>query len=275
MITRRAFQLCIVFCLLVGSLVACSAVPSITLGPTPVTMVRVAGVAQQVPLDVWSQAKPGIETRYEHWSSPSGDEDTVIITRFDPQRVHISVGYQPDQPLSLASWTKQTNATAIINGGYFLDDDQAAALVVSNGQTYGQSYTDGGGMLSVNSQGTVALNYLLNHPYDSAQSLTQATQSRPMLIIDGKRANFEENAVTSRRSVVAMDRQGRMLFIVSPSNTFTIGELADQLMSHSELGIQNALNLDGGTSTGLYLNTSGQKIALDSINALPIVIIVK
>jgi exopolysaccharide biosynthesis protein len=256
-------------------LVACSGLPSITIGPTQVATTHVAGVTQPVPLDVWSQVKPGIETRYEQWSSPAGDQDTVIITRFDPSKVHVSVGYQPDQPLALADWAKQTKATAIINGGYFLDDNEAAALVISNGQTYGQSYTDGGGMLSVNSQGTVALNYLLEHPYDPTQALMQATQSRPMLIIDGKRANFEENAVTSRRTVVAMDKQGRLLFIVSPSNAFTIGEMADLLMSHSELGIENALNLDGGTSTGMYLNTSKQQIKLDSINALPIVIIVK
>ena len=274
MLIRRALQLCTIFCLLVGSLVACG-MPSITIGPTPVTTTRVAGVAQPVPLDVWSQVKPGVETRYEQWSSPDGNQDTVIITRFDPHKVHISVGYQPEQPLSLANWAKQTKATAIINGGYFLDDNEAAALVISNGQTYGQSYTDGGGMLSVNSQGAVALNYLLDHPYDPTQSLMQATQSRPMLIIDGKRANFEENAASSRRTVVAMDKQGRLLFIVSPSNAFTIGELADLLMSHSELGIENALNLDGGTSTGIYLNTSKQQVELDSINALPIVIMVK
>jgi exopolysaccharide biosynthesis protein len=273
MVARRVFQLCTIFCLLIGSLAACNNI-SISVGSSQATT-RVEGVTQQVQLDVWSQVKPGVETRYEQWKSPAGDQDTVIITRFDLHKVHVSVGYQPDQPLSLANWMKQTKATAIINGGYFLDDNEAAALVVSNGQTYGQSYTDGGGMLSVNSQGTVALNYLLDHPYDPSQGIMQATQSRPMLIINGKQANFEENAASSRRTVVAMDKQGRLLFIVSPSNSFTIGEMGDLLMSHTELGIQNALNLDGGTSTGIYLNSSEQQIALDSINPLPIVIIVK
>jgi exopolysaccharide biosynthesis protein len=55
---------------------------------------------------------------------------------------------------------------------------------------------------------------------------------------------------------------------------FTLDELADQLVK-SDLSINNALNLDGGASTGLYVNAGSQHITLDSTSKLPIVLIVK
>ena len=71
-----------------------------------------------------------------------------------------------------------------------------------------------------------------------------------------------------------MDRQGRLLFIVSPSQAFTLNELAD-LLQNSDLSLQTALNLDGGSSTGIYLRGDNQNVSLDPITTLPIVISVK
>jgi exopolysaccharide biosynthesis protein len=55
---------------------------------------------------------------------------------------------------------------------------------------------------------------------------------------------------------------------------FTLDELADQLVK-SDLSINVALNLDGGASTGLYMNAGSQHVAIDSPAQLPIVIIVR
>ncbi|TMD58840.1 MAG: phosphodiester glycosidase family protein [Chloroflexi bacterium] len=74
--------------------------------------------------------------------------------------------------------------------------------------------------------------------------------------------------------MVAMDRQGRMLFIASPSQVFTLNQLAD-LLTSSDLSIDIALNLDGGSSTGLYVNGGSQHVAIDSYVRLPLVVIVK
>jgi exopolysaccharide biosynthesis protein len=65
-----------------------------------------------------------------------------------------------------------------------------------------------------------------------------------------------------------------MLLIASPSQAFTLDELAD-LLASSDLSIKTALNLDGGASTGLYVDGANQKISIDPFTLLPIVIIVK
>ncbi len=112
-------------------------------------------------------------------------------------------------------------------------------------------------------------------PYNATtDQLQQATQSWPMLVANGKRTQFDADASSRRRSVIATDKQGRLLLIVSPGQAFSLDELAAQLVS-SDLNIQNALNLDGGASTGLYVDGNNQKVTVDGYSALPIVIEIK
>jgi len=255
--------------------ISCAALPTVTVNGTPVIGNSTPDSSGTPTLNVWSKVAPGVELRYEDWKSSGDDEDIVTIVRFDLHHVRLSVGYRPSHPLLLSEWMHQDQATAIINGGYFDQQNQATGLVVSNGHVFGSSYTGFGGMLSVDSQGHISLRYLLQHPYDPDEGLQQAIQSVPMLILpSGKRAQFSADAASSRRSVVAMDKQGHLLFIASPSMAFSLDELADLLLK-SDLSINVALNLDGGASTGLYLNSVSRHVAIDSFTPLPLVVIVK
>jgi uncharacterized protein YigE (DUF2233 family) len=277
MTSESRLKLWLFLCLLLVVLSACNIAPTGTIDGTPV-----AGTSQGIPngsstpaLNVWTRAAPGVELRTEDWKSPTGDEDTVTIVRFDLHRVSLTVAYQPNTPLLLSQWMQKEQALAVINGGYFDQQHHATGLVVSNGQVFGTSYQGFGGMLAVDNQGRIQLRYLSDQPYDANEGLQQATQSAPMLVLPGgKRAKFNADAASSRRSIVAMDKQGRLLFITSSNDVFTLDELADLLVS-SDLSINVALNLDGGSSTGLYVHAGNQRVAIDSLAQLPIVIIVK
>ncbi len=272
MLSKHTLKLCFIICILVMPLVACT-ISVGNLGSTSGTSTPTAGSNSQ-QLNVWQKVSSGIELRYEDWKSPGDNEDTMTILRFDLSKVHLSIGYQPSNPLSVSDWAQKEHALAIINGGYFDQNDNSTALVVSNGQSYGSSYNGFGGMLSVDAQGNVKLRSLSEDPYDPNEQLEQATQSSPMLMINGKRTQFQADASSKQRSIVAQDNQGRLLFIVSPSPAFSLDELAD-LLASSDLSIKNALNLDGGASTGLYMNASGKHVEIDSVSMLPIVIAVK
>lgn len=272
---KHTLRVLLVLCLLVGSLLACSLVPDVSVNGTPVVS-STPGTSQDTPqLDHWFQGSPGVEVRSEHWKSPGDNEDIVTIVRIDLHKVHLQVAYQPNQPLLMSEWMKQTNALAVINGGYFDSHNQPTALLISDGQTYGTSYSGFGGMLSVDNQGNVSLRSLSQQPYDpDNEQLQQATQSSPMLMVNGKRTQFNANAASSRRSVVAIDTQGRLLLIASPNQAFSLDELAD-LLASSDLSIKTALNLDGGASTGLYVHSGSQQVVIDPLTPLPIVIVVK
>src|SRR6266566_1084536 len=266
----RFIRLSLLLCILIFPLASCDLLPSVTISITPAT-----SSSNRTQLNVWNRVATGVEVRYEDWKIPGSDDDTVTIVRFDIHKIKLSVGYQPKQPLLMSEWMQQEHATAIINGGYFDQQNNATALVVSNGKVFGESYTGFGGMLSVDAQGKVSLRSLRQQPYNpNTEQLQQATQSSPMLMLGGKRTQFNADASQTRRSVVAMDKQGRLLLITSPDQVFSLDQLADQLAS-SDLSIEIALNLDGGASTGLYVNAGSPHVEIDSLAKLPIVIIVK
>lgn len=267
--TRSLRNLCLLCCLfLLPLLTGCDALPTISFGQSAQTPTATT--------NAWNKAAPGVETRQETWKSPNRDgaSDLVTIVRFDLHRVKLSVDYQPDKPLSMQEWMQKEQPTALINGGYFDGLDHATALVVSNGKTFGTTYQGFGGMLSVDAQGNVQLRSLREKPYDPAENLTQATQCAPMLLLNGQRTQFDTDKKASPRSVVALDKQGRLLFIASPSIAFTLNDLAD-LLAQSDLSLVTALNLDGGSSTGLYVNAGSQSVAIDAYVNLPLVIVVK
>lgn len=254
--------------LLLSLLTACDVMPTITIGQS--------GQTPTPTINTWTKTAPGVEVRSEVWNSPSsaGVSDTVSIVRFDLHYVKLSVAYQPDQPLSMQEWMQKEHATALINGGYFDGQDNATALVISNGQTFGDSYDGFGGMFDVDAQGQAQVRSLTEQPYRPSEGLTQATQCTPMLLLNGKRTQFDADKKASPRSVVAIDKQGRLLFIVSPGIEFTLDDMAN-LLAKSDLNLVNALNLDGGSSTGLYVNAGSQSVNIDSYVNLPIVIVVK
>src|ERR1700716_2373580 len=198
--------------LLICSLASCH-LPTVSVGsstPTVSSPTNTPGdQGQNSPqLNTWYPGARGVEVRYEDWKSPGNNEDTVTIVRFDLHYAKLSVAYQPTQPLLMSEWMQQEHAAAIINGGYFDAQNNATALVVSNGQVFGTSYDGFGGMLSFDAQGHIGLRSLHQHPYDpNNEQLQQATQSSPMLVLNGQATQFNANAAGSRRSIVAMDRQ--------------------------------------------------------------------
>ncbi len=271
---HRSLYACILFVFLISSLLACGTIPSIVGSGTATATPSTTGQSGQ-SLDVWTKAAAGVEIRNEDWKSPGDNEDQVTIVRLDLHRVHLSIGYRPRTPLLLGDWMRQTHALAVLNGGYFNEKNQPTGLLISDGQSYGSSYDGFGGMLSVNTQGQVDLRSLRDHPYDpNSEQIQQATQSSPMLMENGQRTAFSANAASERRTVVAIDKQGRLLLIISPNRAFSLDEMAD-LLASSDLSIETALNLDGGASTGLYLHAGSQSVTIDPVTTLPIVIIIK
>jgi uncharacterized protein YigE (DUF2233 family) len=71
---------------------------------------------------------------------------------------------------------------------------------------------------------------------------------------------------------MAQDRNGRILFILASWGSFTLHEFSNYLVA-SDLELDIALNLDGGTSTGLLLADPPEQISA-FIN-LPTVIAVR
>ncbi len=252
-------------------------IPVATLMPTP-TGPPPAAETSAPPTDTptdsgWIASAPGAELRRLRVDLGDGVSALVRVVRLDPALVRFQVGYAPDDPRSLTRWVRESGALAAINGGFFDEQNRTVSLLVSAGQPSGESYSGRGGMFAVGPDGSVSLRGLAEAPYDPAEPLAEALQGWPLLVRPGGAAAYDfEDAARARRSALAVDRAGRVLLIASPSSAFTLAGLAAWLAG-SDLEIDVAVNLDGGSSTGLLLAGGSASDQVEAFVPLPIVLL--
>jgi hypothetical protein len=205
----------------------------------------------------WSALQPGLERRV----IPIEDQqkkhvETVYVWRLDQKRFRLDVAFD-GKPKTLETWQAETAASLVVNGGYFSIDNErysADGLTVLNGQASGRSFAGFGGMLAIDTS-RAELRWLVEKPYDPGERLQAALQAFPILVQPGGTLGFgaeRENYAHARRTVIAQDRDGRILFIVAPEGYFTLHQLS-LFLTESDLNLDIAVNLDGGGSTGILV----------------------
>ena len=230
--------------------------------------------ATPVPADSgWRLIRSGLEYR-ELNVKLEDRSDRLRMTRVDPAQFQFRVRYEPDQPRRVSEWFDSAKTLLVVNGGYFDPQKHALGLLISNGQSFGRSYQGFGGMFAVNDR-EVKIRWNIAQPYVAGEGLTDALQNFPMLVLPGGAPNtqIDDNQQFAPRTAVGQDRAGRIVFVVSPGSIFTLTELG-QWLAASDLELDAALNLDGGSSSGLLLRTGDQILGVDSWVGVPDVVVV-
>jgi uncharacterized protein YigE (DUF2233 family) len=204
----------------------------------------------------WAEIAPGMSQRM---LAPGARYPLTrfIALRIDPARYAFRAHYQPGAPLTLDEWrARLPEAIAIVNANFFDQGNRALGLVVADGVVYGESLRGRGGMLEV-VDGAVRVRSLIAFPY-AGEHLEQAVQAFPMLIAGGRAVYADPRPDRpSRRTVVGQDAAGHIVLLVTPGLTgLPLGELTT-FLAQSDLGLVEALNLDGGGSSMLAIDVPG------------------
>lgn len=222
---------------------------------------------------VWRDVKPGLQAMLLRARVGKRDE-LVVLVRVDPAQHPIRVLYDPVQPRLVREWFDTTQADAVINAGFFLDDRTTAGLLITGGKVFGNSYKGFGGMFVMRGA-TPSIQWLRTQPYQPDASMTHAVQAAPMLVQNGRVVQgITDNGERNRRSFVAVDRNGRVLLGVSQTAAWSLTDLATFLARTPKLEIDDALNLDGGASSGLWVRSTIDPALTNSFDAVPSVIVV-
>jgi Phosphodiester glycosidase len=218
----------------------------------------------------WQVLSPGLEKR-TYLPPPENEVTKITGLRIDSAYFTFRVHYRPGAPLTIRQWAESLpGAVAFINANFFDENDNILGLLVADGQVYGSAYSDRGGTFLVqNGQPRVRSNIV--EPY-AGEALEQAVQAFPMLMLDGSQSYTDTSQDRfTRRTVIAQDTNGRILMLVTPLIGLTLLDLS-AFLSTSDMNLVNALNLDGGGSTLMYLNTAGTPeyivTSLDPVPAL-------
>jgi hypothetical protein len=237
----------------------------------------------------WQPLEPGMALReIDVAAHPDGPTERLRIARLDPASMHFRVLYDPLNPKRVLDWGRDLQPSKrpllVVNGAYFAPENegnQTIGLLVADGQRWGTPLGAHAGMFAVTASGDVSLRWLQQRPYDPGEPLSDALQSFPVLVKPGGIMGFPADAdegTPARRTVVAQDRQGNVLLIVAPRGHLNLHQVA-VFLAGSDLGVDIALNLDGGSSTGMWL-AAGEAAAepvvnTDSYTPVPSVVVVE
>jgi len=245
-----------------------SLVSGCTLGAQP-TNTPIPSATVEPSNNGWEVLANGLERRT---IQPGGNNalTQLVVLRVDPTFYTFRAHYRPGAPLSMPTWRDNLpGAVAFINANFFDTARNALGLLVADSTVYGQTFANMGGMLEVRN-GYPRVRSLVNEPY-YGESLEQAVQGFPMLVLDGQQAfrNTQGDRV-SRRTVVGQDTYGRILLITTPSLFgMRLVDLSAYLPT-TDLNLVMAVNLDGGGSTLMWIGSQPayEAYSLDPVPAV-------
>jgi uncharacterized protein YigE (DUF2233 family) len=155
---------------------------------------------------------------------------------------------------------EKTGADLVINGGFFDKEGKALGLAMSNGLRLSSlAKKMSGGVLTVAGDGKKA-ELFETESFDPPEMLKFAVQCRPRLVVKGTANVKSDDGHRSERTALCLRDGGKTI------DTFLVrgGEGGPSLFSLGKWlattkGCEDALNLDGGPSTGAAWIDNGEK----------------
>jgi uncharacterized protein YigE (DUF2233 family) len=180
-------------------------------------------------------------------------EATLHQVSFAPKKFAFAVMDNPSGAYNLGSACVKRGALAGVNGGYFQPDHTPLGLVVRQGVQIHPLEKSRllSGVLSV-TPGAIAIQRAA--AFKPSTAVREALQAGPFLIEGGKGIAGLNATKGAARTVVFQDAAGRAGFLICKS--VSLAEMAAILATAAifpEGKIVRALNLDGGSSTAMWV----------------------
>ncbi|ASQ45397.1 phosphodiester glycosidase family protein [Legionella clemsonensis] len=228
--------------------------------------------SQDLNAEGWRKLAPGIEYQdldgnlLTPWSHIHAfrinlkENRLSVVTAADLSREHASVN----------EYAQHTNALITINGGFFDNDYKPLGLRIDNKrQTSPLKNISWWGIFFIKNQKA----YLTNvYQFRSNNSVDFAIQSGPRLLINSRIPPLKPGR--AERSALGITHDGRIIILVTDNLPLSTTELA-QLMKAPPLNCQNALNLDGGSSSQLKAQLPSFQLEVHGFSNVSDAIIVK
>jgi len=195
-----------------------------------------AGVAHQLEIDLLSAELRVLDSR---------DHDLAAMTAKE--------------------FAEKTGAAAVLNGPFFDIDGSPMGLLVVDGKErqklrradWGVFYVDGAGAHIVHTR-----------DFGGGSGTRQAFQVGPRLVVDGEVLGLKPQS--ARRTAVCTKSSGKVVALVSAASV-PAADLARYLAAQ---GCVNALNLDGGPSSQLFVNSGDLQVDVPGGTGVPIALAV-
>lgn len=203
----------------------------------------------------------GIVRRAELVASGTSAQLTAIVFHSKAYTLHVVDSKSPGRT-KLGTSLQDAGCVAGVNGGYFHENYRPVGLVIENGVEI-QPFEKAkllAGILAVRGR---QWEIVRSSAFKNSPDVRQAVQCGPMLVESGQPTVGLDSTRSARRTIVATDGHGQWALIYLTS--VTLADAAEILATPGSLGNwmpSTALNLDGGSSSGLWAAASPAEISL-------------
>jgi len=198
----------------------------------------------------------------------------VHALRFRPDRFELRAADKRATRRKLSSarqFARTTGALAAFNGGYFDPAFRPLGLIVSQGKEWSPLRKVDHGIFYV-AGGKAGVVHRMD--WSSPADLEFAIECGPRLLVNGEPTRTKPGF--ARRTALGVNAAGEIVAVVT-EGALTMEGLVEVLRkpeADGGLGLREALNLDGGSSTMLYLNVPDHRAEVDSGALVPVGVVV-
>jgi exopolysaccharide biosynthesis protein len=228
----------------------------------------------------WHQVEKGYSVgRYSIGEKQYIFSSEVLILRFSPEYFKFNVVASKQfgaKRSDVKTLTEKSVGIAGINANFFDEFENALGIVVSNGITINRVH-QGGTLLSGIFLTQDGIPKIIHKSAITQFQPEVAVQSGPRLIANAEVLKVKEPKVRSRRSGIAIMKNGDVLIYATllrfPGASFE--EIQKMLI---ELKVTDALNFDGGGSSQLYVqknNAFAGEVLISGGDTIPVALVVK
>ncbi|MFH1090752.1 MAG: phosphodiester glycosidase family protein [Pseudomonadota bacterium] len=237
----------------------------------------VLGMLEQRPVHgpiAWREISPGLELALvQAFRSVRLGENELVLLRLDPQRFEmVPLSYKEEaggEVTDVLGWAeKNPQAAAIFNSGQYYPDYRYIGLQLKDGRDYGtglhpvwKALLLSGLKTGREDQPLITILDLDFQAFDHRRSDYRYALQSFMLLDRTGRLRVRPSDSLASRTVLAQDLQGRMLVILAPG-ACTLHDLA-WLLKKSDLGIKQAMGLDGGFESQLLVRQQPRDLVVN------------
>lgn len=221
----------------------------------------------------WSELSDGffyrkdqIQNQQEKNSNPS--KATLHVFKVDPQKYEFKALLAKNKSAFVREISSENQALLTVNANFFDPQSKPLGLVMNNNKVLNaaKSISWWGLFKILDDKASI----LHSSEYQKDMKADLAIQAGPRLVIKGNVPQLKTE--TSPKTAIGISKEG-FIFIMISLDSLEIRSLAKHIrlpVSRGGLGIENALNLDGGSSSQAYAKIDNFELDLPSFVKVPV-----
>lgn len=204
----------------------------------------------------------------------SDSDVNVLLYALDSQSFDFRIEQNLNDPQRVKTWANNFEGEHIvINGFYFKEDYGPAGLLITDGEAVHEAEFDfdKSGIIQLAPSFDIIDTDIERY---AVEGVLEAGQSYPFFLKQGGTSIKEDSGLVARRTFLGTDEAGKVYVGTVWRDDVSLFELMN-ILQEIDIDWYDVINLDGGPSSGIAVETGGFVEVLDSAVPVPNVIVIQ